>query len=151
MEVLAIIFWVAVLGADIAFMLNIKRIADEVVPVNKKRPGRGGAQTRGCQKMTDLVYTITRGASRGMVKAMVIRTAGDRALCDGVGRVFESAELGKTRTREAVMRAGRDAARARELAALRIEVEAYIRRGERRERVWSALRGLVGRLFKCVS
>ena len=147
MEVLAIILWSAVLGADIAFMLNIKRIADEVVPI-KKRPGRGGAQTRGCQKMTDIVYTITRGASRGMVKAMVIRTAGDRALCDGVGRVFESAELGKTRTREAVMRAGRDAARARELAALRVDVEAYIRRGERRERVWSALRGLVGRFVR---
>ena len=111
MEVLAILFWTAVLGADIAFMLNIKRIADEVVPVNKKRPGRGGAQTRGCQKMTDIVYTITRGASRGMVKAIVIRTAGDRALCDGVGRVFESDELRRARTREAVMRAERDAAR----------------------------------------
>lgn len=83
-----------------------------------------------------------------MTKAIVIRTAGDRQMCESVGRVFESAELGKTRTREAVMRAGRDAARARELAALRIEVEAYIRRGERRERVWSALRGLVGRFVR---
>jgi len=64
MEVLAIIFWASVLGADIAFMLNIKRIADEVVPVNKKRPGRGGAQTRGCQKMTDIVYHISREDAR---------------------------------------------------------------------------------------
>jgi hypothetical protein len=101
--------------------------------------------------MTDIVYTITKGASSGMVKAMVIRTAGDRALCDGVGRVFESAEMGKTRTREAVMRAGRDAARARELAALRVDVEAYIRRGERRARICAALRRLVGRLVKCAS
>ena len=63
MEVLAIIFWSAVLGVDIAFMLNIKRIADEVVPI-KKRPGRGGAQTRGCQKMTDIVYHISREDAR---------------------------------------------------------------------------------------
>lgn len=86
-----------------------------------------------------------------MTKAIVIRTAGDRQMCESVGRVFESSELGKTRTREAVMRAGRDAARAREFAALRVEVEAYVRRGERRARICAALRGLVGRLIKCVS
>lgn len=57
MEVLAIIFWAAVLGADIAFMLNIRRIADELFPVGeKKRPGRGGARTRGCHKRTRVVY-----------------------------------------------------------------------------------------------
>lgn len=64
MEVLAIILWAAVLAADIAFMLNIKRIADEVVPVNKKRPGRAGTRTRGCQKMTDIVYHISREDAR---------------------------------------------------------------------------------------
>lgn len=64
MEVLAIMFWVAVLAADLAFMVNIKRIADKVVPVSKKRPGRGGARTRGCVKMTDLVYQISREDAR---------------------------------------------------------------------------------------
>lgn len=77
-----------------------------------------------------------------MIKGLVIRTVGDRALCDGVGRVFESAELGKTRTREAVMRAGRDAARARELEALRVEVAVYIRK----EAKWRRLEALLRRL-----
>ena len=60
MEVLAILFWLAVLAADIAFMANIKRLADRLFPLDEKRPGRGGARTRGCQKMTDLVYHISR-------------------------------------------------------------------------------------------
>ena len=67
MEVLAILFWLVVLGADIAFMCNIKRIADEWFPIDgkRKRPGRGGARTRGCHKMTDIVYQISKGDARG--------------------------------------------------------------------------------------
>lgn len=66
MEVLAILFWLVVLGADIAFMRNIKRIADEWFPWDgkRKRPGRGGARTRSCRKMTQAVYQIREGMSR---------------------------------------------------------------------------------------
>lgn len=64
MEALAILFWLAVLAADIAFMANIKRLADTLFPLDGKRPGRAGTRTRGrCQKMTDAVYTITKEMS----------------------------------------------------------------------------------------
>jgi hypothetical protein len=63
MEVLAILFWLIVLGADIAFMCNIKRIADEWFPWDgkRKRPGRAGTRTRSCRKMTQAVYQIREG------------------------------------------------------------------------------------------
>lgn len=64
MEALAILFWLAVLAADIAFMTQIKRLADTLFPLDEKRPGRAGTRTRGCHKMTDLVYTITREDAR---------------------------------------------------------------------------------------
>lgn len=61
MEVLKILFWVVVLAADIAFMRNIPRIADEFFPIEEKRPGGAGTPARGRrQKMTGLVYQITK-------------------------------------------------------------------------------------------
>ena len=55
MEALAIIFWTVVLLADIAFMFNIRRIANEWFPVNKpakKQPIKH-------KKMADAVRVFT--------------------------------------------------------------------------------------------
>lgn len=66
MEVIAILFWAVVLAADVVFMANIKRIADEWFPLDgkKKGPRGAGTHTTGCRKMTDVVYHYTRGLSR---------------------------------------------------------------------------------------
>lgn len=66
MEVIAIIFWMVVLMADLVFMTQIKRIADELFPLDgkKKGPRGAGTHTTGCRKMTDVVYHYTRGLSR---------------------------------------------------------------------------------------
>lgn len=67
MEVLAIIFWMVVLIADLVFITQIKRIADEWFPLDgkKKGPRGAGAHTTGCRKMTDAVYHVVEGMSRG--------------------------------------------------------------------------------------
>lgn len=64
MELLAILFWCAVIGACVTVMLSAKKWADILFPLDEKRPGCAGTQTRGCHKMTDVVYQITRGESR---------------------------------------------------------------------------------------
>lgn len=64
MAVLAILFWTVVLAANIAFMTQIKALADRWFPLDEKRPGRAGTRTRGCHKMTDVVYHITEGDAR---------------------------------------------------------------------------------------
>ena len=64
MEALAILFWLAVLSADIVFMRNIKRFADRLF-LDEKRPGCAGTQARGCHKMTDVVYQMTKEDVKG--------------------------------------------------------------------------------------
>lgn len=66
MEVIAIIFWMVVLMADLIFMTQIKRMADEWFPVDSKNKGPRGAgtHTAGCRKMTEAVYHVTKGMSR---------------------------------------------------------------------------------------
>lgn len=56
MEILALIFWSVVLLADLVFMTQIPRLAREIEKAKEKRPGRGGARTRGCHKGTRVVY-----------------------------------------------------------------------------------------------
>lgn len=64
MELLAILFWCAVIGACVTVMLSAKKWADILFPLDEKRPGGAGTQSRGtCQKMTDVVYTITKEMS----------------------------------------------------------------------------------------
>lgn len=65
MAALAILFWLIVLAADIAFMTQIKRLANEWFPLDgspskRKRPGRAGTRTKSMSKMTDLVYQIQK-------------------------------------------------------------------------------------------
>ena len=66
MEALAILFWLVVVVADVAFMANIKRLADELFPLDdkKKRPGRAGTRTRSMRHMTDLVYHFVKENAR---------------------------------------------------------------------------------------
>lgn len=56
MEILAIVFWSVVLLADLAFMTQIPRVVREIEKAEEKRPGRGGARTRGCHNRTRVVY-----------------------------------------------------------------------------------------------
>ena len=58
MEVLAILFWSVVLIADFAFMTQIPRFARDAEAwyEKKKAQGRAGTRTKGCRKMTDVVY-----------------------------------------------------------------------------------------------
>lgn len=60
-----------------------------------------------------------------MIKALVIKTAGDPAICRAVAGAFESAELRHLRLENAVLRANRDALRAAQLRAIREQVDAY--------------------------
>lgn len=65
MEVIAIIFWMVVLMADLVFMTQIKRMADELFPLDEeKSPGRAGTRTKGCRKMTEAVYHAKERMSR---------------------------------------------------------------------------------------
>lgn len=68
MELLAAFFWLLVLIADIAFMRQIKRLADALFPIEKKRtkkaPGGAATPTKGRTKMTDIVYQITKENAR---------------------------------------------------------------------------------------
>lgn len=66
MEVLAIMFWCVVLGADIAFMTRISRICRDFEHwLDKKSAQRRRAgQAKGRHKMTDVVYHITREDAR---------------------------------------------------------------------------------------
>lgn len=68
MELLAAFIWLAILAADIAFMCQIKRLADALFPIEKKRtkkaPGGAATPTKGRTKMTDIVYQITKENAR---------------------------------------------------------------------------------------
>jgi hypothetical protein len=63
MELLAILFWCAVIGACVTVMLSAKRWADILFPLDEKRPGCAGTQTKGLRHMTEVVYTITKEMS----------------------------------------------------------------------------------------
>ena len=58
MEVLAILFWLIVLGADIAFMTKIPTVVREFEGWldNRKRPGRVAARTQGRPQGSLTVY-----------------------------------------------------------------------------------------------
>ena len=66
MEVLGILFWFVVLGADIAFMTKIPRVCRDFEHWldTKKRPSRAGTRTRGRHKMTKVVYDFEGRMSR---------------------------------------------------------------------------------------
>lgn len=66
MAALAILFWGAVLAADIAFMAHIRRLADWLFPLEdeQKAPGRAGTRSKGRRHMTDLVYQIQKENAR---------------------------------------------------------------------------------------
>lgn len=64
MELLAAFFWLAVLAADIAFMRQIKRLADRLFPIDKKAPGGAGTPTKGRPKVSQIIYQITGGNAR---------------------------------------------------------------------------------------
>lgn len=64
MELLAAFIWLAILAADIAFMRQIKRLADRLFPIDKKAPGGAATPTKGRTKMTDIVYQITKENAR---------------------------------------------------------------------------------------
>lgn len=64
MELLAAFFWLAVLAADIAFMRQIKRLADRLFPIDKKAPGGAGTPTKGSPKVSQIIYQITGGNAR---------------------------------------------------------------------------------------
>lgn len=70
-----------------------------------------------------------------MISAVVIRTAGDKNLCNSIGAAFESPELRKLKLQGTVLRRNRDDLRRVELDAIRQEVEALVRKGERRKRI----------------
>lgn len=57
MEVLAILFWFVVLGADIAFMCNIKRIADEWFPWDGSEGKRPWGK-RACKQIRSSVDAV---------------------------------------------------------------------------------------------
>lgn len=63
MELLAILFWCAVIGACVTVMLSAKSWADRLFPLDEKRPGGAGTPTKGLRHMTDVVYTITKEMS----------------------------------------------------------------------------------------
>lgn len=58
MEVLAIMFWLVVLGADIAFMTQIPRLCRDFENWldNRKRPGRAATRTKGGPQRSITVY-----------------------------------------------------------------------------------------------
>lgn len=64
MELLAAFFWLAVLTADIAFMRQIKRLADRLFPIDKKARGGAGTPTKGRPKVSQIIYQITGGNAR---------------------------------------------------------------------------------------
>lgn len=66
MEALAILFWLAVLAADVAFMFQIKPLADKLFPLegHEKSPGRAGTRTKGCRNMTQAVYHFEEEIAR---------------------------------------------------------------------------------------
>ena len=70
-----------------------------------------------------------------MISALVIRTAGDKNLCNSIGAAFESPELRRLKLQGTVLRRNRDDLRRAEITAIRQEVEAMVRRGERRKRI----------------
>ena len=68
MELLAAFIWLAILAADIAFMRQIKRLADALFPIEKKRtkkaPGGAATPTKGRPKVSQIIYQITGGNAR---------------------------------------------------------------------------------------
>lgn len=70
-----------------------------------------------------------------MISAVVIRTAGDKNLCNSIGAAFESPELRRLKLQDTVLRRNREDLRRAELASIKRDVEAMVRRGERRKRL----------------
>ena len=60
------------------------------------------------------------------MQALVIKTAGDRTICELVAGQFESNELRRLRTENAVLRRNRDELKRREIEALGREIDAYL-------------------------
>ena len=58
MEVLAILFWLVVLNADVAFMCKIPTVVREFETWldNRKRPGSAGTLAQGGPKRSQTVY-----------------------------------------------------------------------------------------------
>lgn len=78
-----------------------------------------------------------------MISALVIRTAGDKNLCSSIGAAFESPELRRLKLQGTVLRRNRDDLRRVELAAIKQDVEALVRRNERRNERRKRIMGIV--------
>ena len=61
-----------------------------------------------------------------MIKALVIKTSGDPAICRAVAESFESDELRHLRLENSILRKNRDALRRFQVEALTREVEEYL-------------------------
>ena len=65
MEALAILRWAVVLIADLAFMANIKRLADALFPLDaKKRQPRAGYAQRLAYEIRHQYYTTRSGGTQ---------------------------------------------------------------------------------------
>ena len=66
MEVLAILFWLVVLGADVAFIAHIQRVCLDFENWldTKSAQRRRAGQAKGGHKMTDIVYHMTEEDAR---------------------------------------------------------------------------------------
>ena len=78
------------------------------------------------------------------MQALVIRTAGNPAICNAVAGRFESEELRKLRTENVVLRRNRDELKRREMEALGKEIDAYISGRRFVYRIQRALLRLIG-------